>query len=256
MPVRYVLRLDDIRETMDWEKVSRIVSFARERSIRPLLGVIPDNQDVDLQRYERRADAWAQIGDWYGQGAEIALHGYQHRRITTARGLFGPFAASEFAAVPLDEQRRRIALGYSMLGDRGLEACAFVAPFHSLDAGTLEALSLETPIRIVTDGVALSPYVFKGMTFVPSMLASALIPLGVRTIVLHANTVSEIGLERTLAWVDEHREEFLSVTEAARRVPAGLTSFASRAGGRAVHTAVRLRVHLRDARNGRGARTS
>jgi hypothetical protein len=250
MPVHYVLRLDDICETMDWEKVTRIMSFASEHSIRPLLGVIPMNLDTDFDHYPRRHDAWKRIAEWNRAGAEIALHGYQHIRVTADRGLFGPFAASEFAGTPLADQRRRLELGYQALRERGLEPCAFMAPFHSLDADTLAALRLETPIRIVTDGVALWPYRLDQMTFVPSM-PSAVIPIGVRTLVLHANTTSEDALDQALAWIEPRCKQFVPLTEAALSVVHGAADLGSRAGGRSVQVASGVRSRLRSGPLGR-----
>jgi len=73
---------------------------------------------------------------------EIALHGYLHRETHPER----PW--TEFAGVPLSEQRRRIAEGKKSLeGQLNRKITLFVPPFNSYDAGTvqiLEELGFET----------------------------------------------------------------------------------------------------------------
>ena len=68
MHVKYVLRLDDVCETIHWEHFDRLMDAAQGWGIRPLLGVIPNNHDPDFQRYEKRDDAWARIGQWQARG--------------------------------------------------------------------------------------------------------------------------------------------------------------------------------------------
>ena len=255
MSPRYVLRLDDICETMAWDSVASVVEFALSNALTPLLGVIPDNRDPMLQKFPRRDDAWDRIREWSDGGAQVAMHGYQHTRLTDARGLCAPVRNfSEFAGTPLAQQCQRIRLGHELLMARGLRPCAFMPPAHTLDLNTIEALKCETDIRIVTDGMGLSPYPVRGVTFVPAMGTRVLIPAGIRTLVVHANAMSAEQVERLLAWIDQRRTRFVSITEAARRSPRGITQVANRTVGRAAYSALRTRALARGRRKRRHPR--
>jgi len=63
-----------------------------------------------------------------------ALHGYSHRRVAKR-------SCSEFAGVPLQEQREKIAKGRQLLGEM-LRASVdiFVPPWHGYDASTVAVL--------------------------------------------------------------------------------------------------------------------
>ena len=168
------------------------------------------------------------------------MHGYEHVWVTNDTGYFAPAPKSEFAGLSLTEQRRRLRLGYDVLKERELHPCAFMAPAHSLDDATVEALCIETPIRIVTDGVALFPYLINGVTFVPAMTASSVFPIGIRTLVVHPNTMSDAALDNLLVRLEQSCGQFLSLTEAARFTQFGIAAHLNRAGGECLHAAVKV----------------
>jgi hypothetical protein len=67
-----------------------------------------------------------------------------------------------------------------------------MSPAHTCDFNTLEALIQVTPIRLITDGIAIEPFVFKNITFVPQQLWwPENKKTGTWTICLHPNTMKK-----------------------------------------------------------------
>lgn len=91
------------------------------------------------------------------QGHELALHGYLHRDTgpapRTPRQLFlrrvFTQGEGEFAALPLEQARRRLRLGRNWFAVRGWPLHGFVAPAWLLGEGAWAALR-ETPLRYTT----------------------------------------------------------------------------------------------------------
>ena len=46
-----LIRLDDIAENMNWELMDRSEALFNKFNIKPVIGVIPKNQDKDLNRF-------------------------------------------------------------------------------------------------------------------------------------------------------------------------------------------------------------
>src|SRR5260370_42375028 len=51
------------------------------RRLKPILAVVPDNQDPMLKVDAPVADFWDRVRQWQARGWTIALHGYQHRYV-------------------------------------------------------------------------------------------------------------------------------------------------------------------------------
>ncbi|HET8715597.1 MAG TPA: DUF2334 domain-containing protein, partial [Holophagaceae bacterium] len=97
---RYILRFDDICPTMNWEVWEAIEALLDRHGVKPILAVVPDNQDPKLQVDAPRADFWDRVRGWQAKGYTIALHGYQHRYINRNAGIMGLTHQSEFAGLP------------------------------------------------------------------------------------------------------------------------------------------------------------
>src|ERR1700693_4921108 len=77
-PAQYLLRIDDICPTMDRERWSNIRDLIRTYEVRPILAVIPDNQDYKLQKFPLYSGFWEEMRELQAEGATIAVHGYRH----------------------------------------------------------------------------------------------------------------------------------------------------------------------------------
>ena len=77
--IGYIIRLDDIAPNMNWEMMNKVKKLFIEYDVKPILGVIPKNQDKELQSYPLcNFDFWEEIRSLKNQGWIIAMHGYEH----------------------------------------------------------------------------------------------------------------------------------------------------------------------------------
>lgn len=189
MMARFVIRLDDICPTMDHAKFARAREHFEAAAVRPLLGVVPDNHDPDLQIGAPDPTFWETMRTLRARGWGISQHGYQHRIHTDDRGLLGITPRSEFAGRPLDAQRNDLAAGQKILAGEGLDTDIFMAPFHSYDKATLKALA-SLGFTTLTDGYGLFPWRENGLKFVPQLFERPVnFGIGIYTMCLHLNNM-------------------------------------------------------------------
>lgn len=178
--MKYIMRLDDACPHWDADKWNRIESILDCYGIKPLVGLIPLVEDPDLVKYPEDDTYWKRVEGWQKKGWELALHGCTHVYATHDGGLNPVNKRSEFAGLSLNEQRLKISRGIAELVKHGINPRVFFAPSHTFDENTLEALRLESDIRIISDTVALESYTFDGFTFVPQQsgkVRNLLLPL-------------------------------------------------------------------------------
>ena len=65
--MKTTVRMDDITPNMDWEKFLEFKALLDEHGIRPLIGVVPDNRDENLNRGAEtgKAPGREKIGDFW-----------------------------------------------------------------------------------------------------------------------------------------------------------------------------------------------
>ena len=73
-----LIRIDDVAENMNWKLMKKSEALFEEYSIKPLVGVIPNNKDKDLLKFEKINNFWSIVRKWEKNGWEIAMHGYDH----------------------------------------------------------------------------------------------------------------------------------------------------------------------------------
>lgn len=206
----YLIRLDDASDHMNianWDRIERILD---ENGIRPLVGVIPMNRDPMLLEFVKDPSFWEKARAWQAKGWRIALHGYEHVYSSNCAGINPVHERSEFAGLPLQLQQEKIREGVRILKDNGLNPTAFFAPSHTFDENTLEALRLESDIRIISDTVANDTYCRSGFTFIPQQAGRVRkLPFKVTTICLHPNFATSPELDEIEAFLKAHPGEFL-----------------------------------------------
>ena len=74
----FLIRLDDIAKNMNWEMMHKCEILFDKYNIKPVLGVIANNQDVQLKSYPSNEEFWNKIRTWKKKGWEISIHGYSH----------------------------------------------------------------------------------------------------------------------------------------------------------------------------------
>ncbi|WP_214073670.1 DUF2334 domain-containing protein [Mucilaginibacter sp. dw_454] len=185
MSASYIIRMDDACPTMsiNWDIIETLLD---KYEVKPIVAVIPDNKDQAFLSRPVDPHFWQRVKKWQDKGWLIALHGYDHVYKTTGGGLIPINNKSEFTGLTIEEQREKIKKGWQIFLDNEIPVTTWVAPAHSFDENTLEALRLETSITTVSDGISLLPYRDKGFNWVPQQLwRFKKMPFGIFTICLH-----------------------------------------------------------------------
>lgn len=234
--MKTAIRLDDITPDMDWGKYNRIEKLLNDAGIKPLIGVVPFNEDDNLNRAEK-ALSDEEFGQFLinkkSEGWIIALHGYNHLYKTKRMGLFPLNNFSEYAGISYERQLLMLTEGRHRLKEWGIDTDIFMTPAHTYDRNTLKALVAAGFTR-VTDGFGVAPYIRSGLTFYPiSKRQSDCISdiNGYTTLVLHTNTMEEQDIVNFERRITERREyfidysEYLNVTPVARGAMGNLTEY-------------------------------
>ena len=222
--MKTAIRLDDITPDMDWVQYRKVEEILDRNNLRPLIGVVPFNSDDNLMRSEAALSEEEYKSFLKGRldaGWVAALHGYSHVYETKCHGLFPLNNFSEFAGVPFEEQKRRLAEGRARLLGLGIDTDIFMAPGQTFDRATLEALR-ENGIKRVTDGFGLVPYERQGLTFYPiSKRRSDCTKAGAgyTTLVLHTNTMTDAEIEELGVTIEKHRDCFIDYSEYLKVAP-------------------------------------
>ncbi|HEY6249806.1 MAG TPA: DUF2334 domain-containing protein [Candidatus Angelobacter sp.] len=197
MSAQYLVRFDDICSTMNWPIWEQIEEALLGAGTKPILAIVPDNQDPKLKAAESNIEFWNRVRVWQARGWSIGLHGYQHLHATRDGGILKLNRWSEFSGLSFEEQRSKLQRARDLLEHEGVHPELWIAPGHSFDANTLRALD-EIGIRYLSDGYSLYPYRDStGMTWVPQQLWHfRRMPFGIWTVCLHLNSWSEADVGR------------------------------------------------------------
>ena len=210
-PAEYLLRCDDLCPTMSAERWRRIELLIEEFQLQPILAVIPDNRDPELELSPPDPNFFERMRRLEACGAIIGLHGYRHQCESRGHSLVGLACTSEFAGVSAQTQRAWIHEGLRILRGHGLNPRIWVAPRHGFDHRTLDALCAEG-IMLLSDGFARVPFRRRGLTWIPQQLWGPVAkPKGLWTICLHPNTVSDAEIALLRAFLTAHPDQFTSV---------------------------------------------
>lgn len=165
-----LIRFDDVCPTMNWTVWDEVEAALLDLDIRPILAVVPDNQDPKLRVAPPRDDFWSRVRSWKARGWTVGIHGYQHVYTTRLAGLVGINPQSEFAGVPFEHQAEMLGKGMAILRAQDIVPDLWIAPAHSFDRNTLTALHGQG-IRTLSDGLHHWPARDRnGMLWIPQQL--------------------------------------------------------------------------------------
>lgn len=208
----YLIRLDDASEYMDIEKWKRMEVLLDKYDIKPIYGIIPNNKDLELLKYEKVEQFWKIMRDWRDKGWIPALHGFTHVFETDEGGINPVNNRSEFAGVELDIQKQKIREGYKIIKGEGIEPKIFFAPAHTFDRNTLIALKEESPIRIICDTVANDIYEEDGVYFIPQQSGRCRkLPFRLTTFCYHPNIMEDAEFEQLEKFLIKNKENFVKL---------------------------------------------
>jgi predicted deacetylase len=210
-PAQYLLRFDDLCPTFSRARWQRFVPLIEEFEVHPILAVVPENRDPELELSPPDPNFWHEMRATEARGAAIALHGYRHLCRSNGRSLVPLHRCTEFAGVPEETQRHWISAGLAILRGHGLNPRVWVAPRHGFDSGTLRALRTEG-IEVASDGFARAPFIRNGLTWIPQQLWTPVEKSkGLWTICVHSNTADDSLVEELQEFVRKHATQFTSV---------------------------------------------
>lgn len=211
---KYLIRLDDACETQEREKWNKIEKLLDKYGIKPLVGVIPHNEDLNLVKDNFDKTFWDRVKQWELKEWTICMHGYNHVYLSASGGLNPVQNRSEFAGVTLKIQREKIKKAYEIFKNKGITPKIFYAPSHTFDNNTLEALKIETDIRIISDTIALNCYKYNGIKFIPQQMGRCRkILIGVITFCYHPNLMSEDDFYNLEIFLKKNKKKFIKFQE-------------------------------------------
>jgi predicted deacetylase len=194
-----------------WDQLERILI---ERDVAPILAVVPDNIDPKLRVGEENPAFWQRVRKWQARGWAIGLHGFRHQYVNGHAGIVGLNPRSEFAGLPAEEQHRKIEQALAVLGGQGVRADIWIAPGHSFDEATLDAL-YRHGIGCVSDGYFLNPVTWKRMVWVPQQLwRFRRFAYGTWTVCYHHNSFGQREIDAFRRDMDHYRGQLIALPAA------------------------------------------
>ena len=211
---RLLLRLDDASPRRNIDNWNRIENLLSSFGIKPLVGVIPDNQDPSFAAYPFDVHFWDMVHHWIDVGWAVGMHGYNHLYSTEDGGINPVNARSEFAGISLLEQEEKIEKGIRIMHEHNIFPKVFFAPSHTFDKNTLAALQKKSEIRIISDTIANDVYYKDGFYFVPQQSGRVRdLPFKVITFCYHPNVMTENNYKELEQYVEKNRGYFIGFNE-------------------------------------------
>jgi predicted deacetylase len=241
MKARYLLRFDDICPTVNWRVWDEVETILCEQQIRPILAVVPDNQDEALRVSAPDKQFWVRVREWKKRGWTIGMHGWQHEFVTRDQGILKVNRCSEFAGLSRAEQQYKLGRACEIFAREGLACNVFIAPAHSFDATTLQVLA-ELGFRYISDGFFPVPLVDRfRITWVPQQLWSyRWRPFGVWTICFHINSWTEADIAAFKDHTLRYREAISRFETVVEQSPVRRQTVSDVIAGRVYRSATQL----------------
>ena len=215
-----LIRLDDIAENMNWSLMRKCEDLFDKHNIKPLLGVVSNNQDTDLLSYEKNDQFWSQVRAWKKKNWEIAMHGYTHiyDKDTFKKDYFNYGGKSEFFGHSFDEQFSRIQKSLMIFKKENIEIRSFFAPNHTYDQNTFSALK-KNNITNVIDGYGIMPYSKNNLNFIPQLFyKQILLPFGIQSTQIHLNYWSDNDFEKFRDFIEKNKSKIISFDQAISKI--------------------------------------
>jgi len=211
-----LIRLDDIAENMNWDLMEKSELLFEEYGIKPVLGVIPNNNDNELLSYSKKNNFWEQVRNWRDKGWEIAMHGYTHvyDKICKNEDYFNYGGGSEFCGHTLETQISRIKNGLQKFKNEKIKIRSFFAPNHTYDKNTFIALK-NFRINEVIDGYGLMPYIENDIKFIPQLFYKVFaLPFGIQTLQIHLNYWEQKDFDNFEKFIKKHSNKIITYDQA------------------------------------------
>ena len=214
-----LIRLDDISENMNWDLMQKTEFLFEKHNIKPVLGVIPNNQDSDLLCYPKNDDFWEKVRNWKQKGWEISMHGSTHvyEKDTNKNDYFGYGGKSEFYQQPLEVQISKIKDGLTKFNNEKIKIRSFFAPNHTYDKNTFKALK-SAGIYEIIDGYGLMPYMENDIKFIPQLFYKLImLPFGIQVTQIHLNYWKQKDFDNFEKFIDKNLKNIITYDQAIKK---------------------------------------
>ena len=215
-----LIRLDDIAENMNWPLMERCEVLFDKYNIKPLLGVISNNQDPKLLSYPKNESFWSQVRSWKDKKWEISMHGYTHvyDKETNKNDYFNYGGQSEFFGHSYEEQFLRIRKSLDIFKKENIKIRSFFAPNHTYDLNTFSALKDNNILNII-DGYGLMPFKKNNLNFIPQLFYKEIaLPFGIQSTQVHLNFWKEDDFLRFEKFIIKNNKKIISFEDALKKV--------------------------------------
>ena len=211
-----LIRFDDIAPNMNWDMMDKCQELLDEFKIKPVLGVIPKNEDKELLKYPLRSNFWKIVKNWENRGWSIAMHGYNHvyDMETKKRDYFNYGGGSEFFGHSVEIQKNKLKEGLKIFKENKININMFFAPNHTYDLNTFNALKSVGIFRVI-DGYGMLPYTSHEIKFVPQLFYKLYtLPMGIQSTQIHLNYWWEEDFEVFSNFVKKNHKNIISADKA------------------------------------------
>ena len=211
-----LIRFDDIAPNMNWSMMEKCEVLLNKFNIKPILGVIPNNQDNELLNYPFKNNFWQIVKNWQSKNWCIAMHGYAHLydSDTYKKDYFGYGGKSEFFGHSYDRQVLKIKQGLKIFSNNDIEIKTFFAPNHTYDLNTFKALK-DCGIFQVIDGYGLSPHIFNEIKFIPQLFYNLyMLPYGIQSTQIHINDWTENNFQVFKKFIEKYHKKIINLEHA------------------------------------------
>ena len=216
-----LIRIDDVCENMDWELMKKLEDLFDQYSIKPVLGVIPNNKDQEFLEFDRNDNFWDEVRKWQDKGWEIVQHGYTHiydKLCKKKSDYFNYGGGSEFFGHSLETQQSRIKKGLEKFKKERIKIRSFFAPNQTYDKNTFIALK-NCGITEVIDGYGLMPYTENKIKFIPQLFEKVvLLPFGIQSTKLHLHSWKEKDFKSFENFIKKNSNKIITYDDALNKV--------------------------------------
>ena len=215
-----LIRFDDIAPNMSWEMMDKCQELLNYYDLKPVMGVIPDNQDNELLKYPKRENFWETVKKWQLNNWSIAMHGYKHLydKETNKKDFFNYGGRSEFFGHSYEDQLSKIKKGLEIFEKNNIQIDTFFAPNHTYDSNTFKALKNSGILKII-DGYGLMPYSFNGIQFVPQLFYKLyLLPFGIQSTQIHINYWNDKDFTNFKKFIEKNYKKVINADIAFSKV--------------------------------------
>ena len=206
---------------MKWEFMERIEILFDDFDIKPVLGVIPDNKNLELLSYPKKnQNFWNQVRLWKNKGWEIGMHGTHHLydKSCTKIDYLGHGGNTEFCGHPFHKQLEKIEMGLNKFRAERIPVRTFIAPNHTFDKNTLLALK-KCGINEVIDGYGLMPYEEHEINFIPQLFYKIIkLPFGIQCFQIHLNYFKQKNFDDFKNFIKKNSKKIITYDQAISKV--------------------------------------